>query len=555
MTSSRPIQLENISNNNHSFCSLGNDFYINIAVERVANAQLILFNKKLAAELNLDLPNSDDELEKLMLENFAWFKFDKHHSYQEKSQTSRTFFSTRYMDSDDKTAGNALGDGRAIWVGEIVNELESGKTEYLDIVLKGTGTTELAWLNHPRESHRDGQLSLSEAVHEYIYSSAAKANGIHVVDVLAVIELPFYREADNQKAAIIIRVGNHLRFAHYCYFADNAAQLERLFEYGLKRNMGFSLSHTVTPQDVKNYLEFIVCNLASDAAIYFDLHAVHGSPTFGNITSCGGTIDFATFIYTDAHHCNYSYMDNGANLLGGEWGQKEQFFNLFSNLVNTLKKSRFAYEADILPVEYYLESYNEKFEQVITNRWLERIGLSQLEIESLSIQCKERFYEIVKLIYELKGSKKTKFNKRKIVLAAFEPRKILSATVAHIEDFDNPPLIWEKLFKVNRHWGSYKLADAKPYIKIYQQSFFQIVTELNPSKEVLAIWQRRSKAIRLAERNEPGNDFFYDTERFFASEKVLQLLNSADISWREITQAAELSISKLADHGFSSSKR
>jgi len=41
---------------------------------------------------------------------------------------------------------------------------------------------------------------MTEVVHEYIYSAAARKNGINTAGVLAVIELPFYREIDNEKA-------------------------------------------------------------------------------------------------------------------------------------------------------------------------------------------------------------------------------------------------------------------------------------------------------------------------------------------------------------------
>ncbi len=542
--------LTQISEGSHSYYSLGSSYFIDTQVEHVPNAHLLLFNKDLARELNLDLPGSDEELERIIIENFAWFKYDDQNSDRIKSEITKTFFSTRYQDSDDKSEGSALGDGRTIWVGEIVNELESGQVQYFDVVLKGTGTTELAWLNHPKESHKDGQLSLTEAVHEYIYSAAAKASGISTAGVLAVIELPFYRKVDNEKAAIVVRVGNHLRFAHYCYFADNSVQLQKLFEYGLKRDMGLTLAHSINAADVRNYLDFIVANLAFDAAIYFDVHAVHGSPTFGNITSCGRTIDFSTFIFIDAHHSNYSYMPDGVNLLGGVWGQTEQFFNLFRNLIETLKKSCFVYEAEIKSVEFFLESFNEKFEQVVTCRWLRRIGLSEQEINSLSIDTKEFFYEILKLIYELKGTKKIKFNQGKLYMAAFEPRNVLSATAQYIENFDDITIIWERLFKVNRKWGTFKLADAKPYIKVYQNSIIKIVNELKPSKEVLAVWQQRSKAIRLSERNEPGGDLFYGSERFLVSEEILRQINLGNLSWHNFSEMAEISISKLADHGF-----
>ncbi len=540
--------LTQISEGNHSYYSLGLTYSIDTQVENVADSRLVLFNSDLAQQLNLALPDSDKELERLIIENFAWFKYDKKNLNRAKNTITKTFFSTRYQDSEDKSAGSALGDGRAIWIGEIINEAESGQLQYFDVVLKGTGKTELAWLNHPKENHKDGQVSLTEAVHEYIYSAAAKANGLSVAGILAIIELPFYRNGDNDKAAIIVRIGNHLRFAHYCYFASNADQLQKLFEYGLKRNMGLPLSHSVKAKDIQNHLDSIVSNLAINAAIYFDIHAIHGSPTFGNITSCGWTIDFSTFTYIDAHHSDYSYMPEGANLLGGIWGQTEQFFNLFSSLTETLKKSGFIYEAEIKPVEFFLESFNEKFEQVLTYRWLRRIGLSDEEINALSVNNKECFYEIVKIIYELKGSKKIKFNQSRLYMAAFEPRKILSSTAQYLDSFDNTAILWEQLFKVNRSWGTFKLSNAKPYIEIYKNSIFKIVNELKPSKEILALWQQRSKAIKQSERNEPGFELFYGSERFNASKEVVRQINLGNISWRKISNIADISISKLADH-------
>jgi uncharacterized protein YdiU (UPF0061 family) len=543
------VPLSKLSEGKHSFRSLGPEYFLDIQVEHIPNSRLVLFNKELAKELNLDLPQSEKELERVMLENFAWFKYDDQDCNRIKNERTKTFFATRYLDSDDLSEGSALGDGRATWAGEIINELDSGHFQYFDIVLKGTGITPLAWFNHPKENHKDGQTGITEAVHEYIYSAAAKINGISTPGVLAVIELPFYREVDNEKAAIVVRVGNHLRFGHYRYFSDNPAQLKKLFDYGLKRDMGLSLSHTINAIDVRSYLDFIVSNSASDAAIYFDVHAVHGSPTFGNITSCGGTIDLATFVYTDAHHGEYRYMPDGVNVLGGEWGQTEQLFNLFSILVDTLKKSRFEYSSEIMPVEYFLRKFNDTFKQVSTYRWLIRIGLSEKEIDSLCLDITERFYESVKSIYELKGSKKIKFKQGKIFMAAFEPRKILFGTADHIESINDITFIWERLFKVNRSWGTYKLVDAKPYINAYRKSIVEIVNELKASKEDITDWQLRSKAIRLSERNEPGADLFYDSERFFASEEVLRQIKLGNVSWRKIGEAAVNSASELADHG------
>lgn len=541
--------LSEISNGNHSYRSLGSDYYIDINVENVPGARLVLFNRDLAKELSLNLPERDEELERMILENFAWFKGDDQQSGSiTGSKTARTYFATRYQDSVDKSEGNALGDGRAIWVGEIVSEPQPGRFRYLDVVLKGTGVTPLAWFNHAKLNHKDGMASMTEVVHEYIYSAAARKNGINTPGVLAVIELPFYREIDNEKAAIIVRVGNHLRFAHFLYFSDSPVLLKKIFEYALKRDMGFSLDHLITAENVRKYLDLVVTKLAENAAVYFDVHAVHGSPTFGNKTSCGGSIDMATFVFPDAHHANYSYMSEGANLLGGVNGQTEQFFNLFSHLVKTLKKSGFEYQTEILPVEYFHRQFRNKFEAVLTYKWLKRIGLSDHEIDDLSITAKERFYEIVKSLYEATGSTRIRLNKGKVYMAAFEPRKILSGTADCFESLDAIVSVWVKLFKVNRKWGTYTLPDAKPYIVEYRKSIMGIFNALKASKDTVDAWKRRSNEIKLSERNEPGADFFYDSERFLASEEVLELIRLGNTSWRKISQVAETSSIRFVDH-------
>ncbi len=534
----------------HSFHQLGTDYFIDVEVKPVKNARLVLFNKELAQQLNLDLLDADAEIETEMLKSFAWFKATEQQSYlNNDDDTKTTFFASRYQDGEDKSQGSALGDGRALWLGEIISKAERGCFQYADVVLKGTGVTPLAWFNHPRTTHKDGMMSLSEAVHEYIYSLAAQASGIKVAGILAVIELPFVREADNEKAAIIVRIGNHLRFAHYRYFADSPKLLEKIFEYGLKRDMGFSLDHAVNSKEVVSYLDFIVDKLASDAAIYFDVHAVHGAPTFGNRTSCGGTIDVSTFVFPDAHHSNYSYMDGGANLLGGDWGQTEQFFNLFSLLLTSLKNSQFKYASEILPVEYFFRQFKIKFEAVLTRRWLTRLGLSAAEIQRLSLETQESFYSIVKSIYEAKGSKKIQLNDGKLFMAAFEPRKILSGSADCLATIDDTALLWNRLFKVQRNWATYSFSNAKPYIKAYQKWLIRIVNELQASNESLTVWKQNSEKIRLAERNEPGEEFFYGAERFSVMTEILQQINAPEISWSRLSAAAKDSISKLVDYG------
>lgn len=320
---------------------------------------------------------------------------------------------------------------------------------------------------------------MTEAVHEYIYSLAAVKNDINAVSTLAVIELPFFRDATDEKAALIIRIGNHLRFAHYRYFSNQPQQIKKIFEYGLKRDLGLALDCLVTPQDVRNYLEHIVTNLANEAAVYYDHHAVHGSPTFGNRTSDGGTIDLSTFVYLDAHHGEYSYMPRGKYFLGGKWGQHEQMFCLFSGLVKLLRKSQFEYVNEISSEKYFWVKFCDKMERTLTHLWLKRLGLTESEISTLSADAKIRFYNTVKSIYEAQGIKQIKLNRGRTFMAAFEPRKILSQTARHLCKLKDIDIIWENLFRVNRNWGTLDISHAQPFITEYINAVQQIVDELD----------------------------------------------------------------------------
>ncbi|WP_082411651.1 protein adenylyltransferase SelO family protein [Methylogaea oryzae] len=359
----------------HSFKSLGSSFYVEVPVRRVPGARLVLFNRRLAESLDLPVPKGGREIESALLEWFAWFKHESRAGEGDTpAEDIETFFATRYQDSDSRCAGSALGDGRALWLGEIVRKTADDRMRYLDVVVKGIGATPLAWLKHPKKSHRDGMVGLTEAVHEYVYSLAAVRNGIDAAQVLAVIELPFQRAAGGEKAALVVRVGNHLRFAHYRYFSNQPERLETLFEYGLKRDMGLPLDYPVGRQDARAYLDRILAHLAEEAAAYYDLHAVHGSPTFGNRTSDGASIDLSTFVYLDAHHAEYRYMPGCSYSLGGRWGQHEQLFVLFSDLMKLLRGSRFKYADTVEDEKRCWEKFRSVMESRLTQSWLKRVA-------------------------------------------------------------------------------------------------------------------------------------------------------------------------------------
>ena len=553
-TRRRPSAPANLSldQGSHSFKALGSGFYVQVPLRRLSGARLVLFNHPLADSLGLALSAPSADIEQWALDAFAWFKAGQNPDHAAlNSAETRTFFATRYQDADDKGAGSALGDGRTVWAGEIPVTASGQPVRYVDLTIKGIGVTPLAWLNHPKPSHRDGLLGMTEAVHEYLYSLAAIGNGLDAVAPLAVIELPFMRPATGDRAALLVRAGNHLRFAHYRQFASQPQRLERLFEYGLKRDLGLPLTHAVSHQEVRDYLELIVNNLAHEAAVYYDLHAVHGAPTFGNRTSSGGSIDLATFVYLDAHHGEYRYMPGGAYRLGGAWGQREQLFVLFSDLVKRLRQSDFKHAATLAPERVYWGQFRDALEHHLTRRWLARLGLAENEIAALSTMVRRRFHRSVSALYEAQGTRKIKLNRGRTRMAAFEPRRVLAGTARHLERLDDLEFVWAELFRVERHWATLNLAQAQPYISDYAEAVKSIVAELDDTGAIVKVWQNRTlrQRQRLAERRAGGADFFYDSERFLCAKPILELIQNGQTGWPEISRVAAEAAEHRVDQG------
>ena len=62
----------------------------------------------------------------MILKHFGWVVA------KEGEPSEKTFIATRYQDSNSKAAGEALGDGRAFWTGEVAIPLKDGRALYVD---------------------------------------------------------------------------------------------------------------------------------------------------------------------------------------------------------------------------------------------------------------------------------------------------------------------------------------------------------------------------------------------------------------------------------------
>lgn len=529
--------LDEASNGRHSLQNLGEEFSLQIPVETVKDARLVLFNFEAAQKLGLDLPRDPQELEKLILEKFAIFVAQDPTKIEQNGP--RTMMATYYMDSGKKGPGEALGDGRALWSGEIKRTLPDGSHSYLDFVLKGIGQTPLAWTNHNEATHKDGLQAMGEGVHSFIISQANFDNKMDSTVDLAVIEIPLLKQnkytGQMEKAAITLRVGNQTRIAHFAFFADNKEQFKKMADYVVNRELGRSVNSEVTALEVNQYLKKFAENIAVEGAKYIDLDAVHGSPTMGNRTTNGSTIDMGTFRYLDAHHGEYKYLFQRYS-----FDQQNTFMKSYISYITGYMSQNQYFSGQIVANDELSKIYDTAMRTELTKLWLERLGLSAEQIAKVPETIKQDFFDKIWALKHIKGKKQVTLSSQQITPAAFDVREIFPqlASLSVKEHLTSKDL---GVFLTNRPWATLEIADIQPvsskkgfirnlisgllqtennskYADVVQQtinstkavlSFLAIPSE---SDEIRAIEERAQNIIKGKQREVPQSDSFFRGE-------------------------------------------
>ncbi|HSK73567.1 MAG TPA: YdiU family protein [Pyrinomonadaceae bacterium] len=193
-----------------------------------------------------------------------------------------------------------LGDGRAILLGEAVNE----KGERWDIQLKGAGLT-------PFSRMGDGRAVLRSTIREYLCSEAMDALGIPTTRALCITgsEEPVYRETI-ETAAVLTRLSpTHVRFGSFelFYYRRQYEQVREFADYVIRE----FYPHLAEAED--KYLQFLSEIIGRTARLIAQWQAVgfaHGVMNTDNMSIIGLTIDYGPFGFLDDFDpefiCNHS---------------------------------------------------------------------------------------------------------------------------------------------------------------------------------------------------------------------------------------------------------
>ena len=261
----------------NSYAKLPEMFYTKLNPTPVRKPELVVFNKKLAESLGLNI----NELEsKKGSEIFAGNLIPKGSEPIAQAYAGHQF---GYF--------TMLGDGRALLLGEQITPAG----ERFDIQLKGSGRT-------PYSRGGDGRAALGPMLREYIISESMFNLGIPTTRSLAVVTTgePVYRETVLKGSVLTRTALSHLRVGTFQYAANWGTfdDLQILADYAVHRHFP-----EISNEDEKCRLMFreVVKRQAQLISKWQLAGFIHGVMNTDNMTISGETIDYGPCAFMDTY--------------------------------------------------------------------------------------------------------------------------------------------------------------------------------------------------------------------------------------------------------------
>ena len=261
----------------NTYYKLSDIFKEDIKPVPVKKAELVLFNKNLAENLNLDFSNLDSQkLSELFSGN----------SLPEGSNSLAQAYAGHQFGHF-----TMLGDGRATLIGEHITK----SNKRYDIQFKGSGKTAFS-------RNGDGRAALGPMLREYIISEAMSGLKIPTTRSLAVVKTgeEIIRET-SLPGAILTRVASsHIRVGTFQYIATRQKEdeLKNLLNYTINRHYPEIKDSSNQVLDLLNLLIDRQCDLVVN---WMRVGFIHGVMNTDNVTISGETIDYGPCAFIDTY--------------------------------------------------------------------------------------------------------------------------------------------------------------------------------------------------------------------------------------------------------------
>ena len=261
----------------NTYYKLSNIFKEDIKPIPVKKPELVLLNKTLAENLNLNFSNLDNQE---LSELFSGNSLPKGSNSIAQAYAGHQFGHF-----------TMLGDGRAVLIGE---HLSKDNKRY-DIQFKGSGKTAFS-------RNGDGRAALGPMLREYIISEAMNGLGIPTTRSLAVVKTgeDVIRETSLPGAILTRIASSHIRVGTFQYIAarQKKDEIEVLLNYVIDRHY----------PDIKNsknkateLLSIVLEKQINLVVNWMRVGFIHGVMNTDNMSISGETIDYGPCAFMDTY--------------------------------------------------------------------------------------------------------------------------------------------------------------------------------------------------------------------------------------------------------------
>ena len=335
--------------------------YSRVRPTPVAAPQLVAFAAEVAELINLESATCKSE-------EFAQVFSGN------KLLTGMDSYATCYGGHQFGNWAGQLGDGRAINLGEIVNQ--QGKRWALQ--LKGAGPT-------PYSRRADGLAVLRSSVREFLCSEAMYHLGVPTTRALSLLltgeqvtrDMFYDGHPQEEPGAVVCRVApSFIRFGSFQIFAwrNEIDLLRQLTDYTIRTDF----PHLGEPSKTV-YLQWFeeVCRRTAEMIVHWmRVGFVHGVMNTDNMSILGLTIDYGPYGWLENYDPDWT--PNTTDAQGGRYRFGNQPQIALWNLVQ-LANAIYPLIGQAEPLEEVLQLYSDHYQQVWRKMMAQKLGLKKFE--------------------------------------------------------------------------------------------------------------------------------------------------------------------------------
>ncbi len=267
-----------------------------------------------------------------------------------------------------------LGDGRAINLGEIINQ----RSERWVLQLKGAGPT-------PYRRAADGLAVLRSSIREFLCSEAMFHLGVPTTRALSLILTGDRVERDMfydghpklEPGAVVCRVApSFIRFGNFEIFAarGETGVLKQLVDYTIRTD--FSRLDSATPGVYPLWFEE-VCRATADLMVHWmRVGFVHGVMNTDNMSILGLTIDYGPYGWLENYDPNWT--PNTTDAVGRRYSFGNQPQIALWNLVQ-LANAIYPLIGQVEPLQRALEIFQRRYQERWRTMMAQKLGLNGFE--------------------------------------------------------------------------------------------------------------------------------------------------------------------------------